>query len=65
MCLWGMHGQQRPRSDCPDVLSEQDHHCPLPVPLDTIECIKGFGKQRSGPSCSKLAILLVNVSLKL
>ena len=52
-----------PRSACTSTQSDQGLHCVLAELLDTIECING--EQRPGPSCSKLTMLLVNVSLKL
>ena len=39
MCLWGMRGQRRPRSDCADAQSDQGLRCPLPDLVNTIECI--------------------------
>ena len=43
MCLRGMHGQWRPRSDVTDAQSDQSLRCPLPecISGDTIECIRG------------------------
>ena len=35
----GICRQQRPRSACPYVLSDQGFHCPLTETLDTTECI--------------------------
>ena len=46
ICLQGICGQQRHRSDCADAQSDQGLRCPLPESLDAIECISG--EQRPG-----------------
>ena len=56
-------GQQRPRSASAAMQSDQSLHCLLSESLDTTECV--HGKQRSGPSCSKLTMSLVNDLLKI
>ena len=53
----------RHRSACASGQADQDLHYPLTVSLDTAECVNR--EQKPGPSCSKLMMLLVNISLKL
>ena len=42
----GICGQQRPRSACASIQSDQGLPCPLTEPLDNIECM--YGEERSG-----------------
>ena len=46
LCLRGMRGQRRPRSDCADAQSDLGLRCSLPESMDTTECING--EQRPG-----------------
>ena len=54
----GICGQQRPRSDCASVQSDQGLRCPLTESCDIIECINGELMPRSDFAHARMTLNL-------